>query len=246
MRLELIFKIERLELPKDNSSIWISFLKNCLTQCHNGQFFERYFGRSGSKGYTYSIILPSPQFRGEKIILENNQVKMLFSADDRDRTGLIFYQAFIEAKNKRFPLPDGNGITLKQINQKREQLIVSSKVMFRTVVGGGLVVREHNKETNRDKFFTFQDEGFDKQLQQVLETQAKEAGFLEETGRKVTFKPIQCKKVLVKSYKIYIDTTCGIIELEGDPAFLQYLYQAGMGSKHSAGFGMLEVVAQKN
>lgn len=246
MRLELTFKIENLELPVDNSKIWISFLKNCLSKCHKGQFFERYFGGHQIKDYTYTIILPSPKYDGDKIILGNDQVKMLFSADDKNKTGLIFYQAFIGVKQKRFPLPEGNGIVLKQITQKKEQLIVSSKVIFRTVVGGGLVVRDHNKETNRDKFLTFQDEKFNDGLCQVLETQAKEAGFAVGTGKNVCFKPIECKKILVKHFSIYVDTTIGFFQLEGDPDFLQYLYQAGMGSKHSAGFGFIDLIAQEN
>lgn len=245
MRLELIFKIEKPELPKDNSSIWISFLKNCLSQCHGGQFFETYFGGHGIKDYTYSIILSAPQFGKEKILLGDNQIKMIFSADDRNKTGLIFFQAFIQAKQKRFPLPGGNGMTLKQINQKRERLIIDSGVVFRTVTGGGFVVREHNRETNRDRFLTFQEEGFEEQLCQVLERQSCEAGFPKGTGKNVIFRPVQCRKVLVKHFGIFVDATCGIFELEGNPDFLQYLYQAGMGSKHSAGFGLLDIAAQK-
>lgn len=245
MRLELIFEIEKNEIPRDNKSIWISFLKNSLMQISKGEFYEKYFIGTGIKDYTFNILLPAPKFIGEKIILDSNQVKLLFSSDDKNKTGLIFYQAFIEAKQKRFPLPNGNAIILKRINQLREKLITSSKVMFRTVTGGGLVVRAHNKETNRDKFFTFLDEEFSVQLKQVLGMQAGAAGFSEEVGKNVVFKPVQCKKVLVKQYGIFVDCTVGIFALEGNPDFLQYLYQAGMGSKHSMGYGMLDVVAQK-
>lgn len=245
MRLELIFEIEQLELPKDNKSIWISFFKKCLTICGNGQFYDRYFGGTKQKDYTFSVIMPNPRFADEKILLDGHQIKLLFSSDDGNKTGLIFYQAFISAKQKRFPLPEGNGLVLKRINQMREKLITSSRVMFRTVVGSGLVIREHNKETNRDKFFTFMDEGFENQFKQVLGMQAEEAGFPAEAGRNLIFKAVQCKKVLVKQYGIYVDTTIGIFEVEGDVDFLQYLYQAGMGSKHSMGYGMLDIVAQK-
>lgn len=245
MRLELTFKIENPELPLDNSKLWISFLKNCLSQCHEGIFFERYFGGHQIKDYTYAVIFSSPRFQKDKIVLENDQIKMLFSSDDKHKTGLIFYQAFIGGKQKRFPLPEGNGIVLKQITQKREKLIMSSKSVFRTVVGGGLVVREHNKENNKDRFLTFQDEGFEKGLCQTLEMQAKEGGFPEGTGERVKFKAIKCKKILVKHYYRYVDATCGIFQLEGDPDFLQYLYQAGMGAKHSAGFGLLDVISQE-
>ena len=136
-------------------------------------------------------------------------------------------------------------MTLKKIRQVGEKLITCEKVMFRTVVGGGLVVRAHNKETNKDKFLTFMDEGFDKQLSEILKIQAENAGFSGKIGEKVEFQPIQCKKVLVKQYGIFVDATIGIFSLKGDPDFLQYLYQAGMGSKHSMGYGMLDVIAQK-
>lgn len=245
MRLELIFEIEQLELPKDNKSIWISFFKKCLTRCGNGQFYDRYFGGTKQKDYTFSVIMPNPRFADEKILLDGHQIKLLFSSDDGNKTGLIFYQAFISAKQKRFPLPEGNGLVLKRINQMREKLITSSRVMFRTVVGSGLVIREHNKETNRDKFFTFMDEGFENQFKQVLGMQAEEAGFPADAGRNLIFKAVQCKKILVKQYGIYVDATIGIFEVEGDVDFLQYLYQAGMGSKHSMGYGMLDIVAQK-
>lgn len=245
MRMELCFELEQPKLPADNKKIWISFLKNCVSHCNNGIYYERYFSSTRKKDYTFSIILSAPKFSGETIFLENRQVKMIFSADDRNKTGLIFGQALIGAKQKRFPLPDGNAITLKRINYLREHLITSSRVMFRTIVGGGLVVREHIRETNKDKFWVFNEDGFEKQLQQVLAIQAEEAGFSVEAGTRIKFKPIQCKKVLVKQYGIYVDCTIGIFELEGEPDFLQYLYQAGFGSKHSMGYGLLDIVAQK-
>lgn len=245
MRLELLFEIEKTEIPKDNKSIWISFLKKTLKQASEGQFYEKYFSGTRMKDYTFSVVLPSPQFLDEKIILGGNQIKFLFSADDKNRTGLIFFQAFLLAKQKRFPLPEGNAMTLKKIRQVGEKLITCEKVMFRTIVGGGLVVRAHNKETNKDKFLTFMDEGFDKQLSEILKIQAENAGFSGKIGEKVEFQPIQCKKVLVKQYGIFVDATIGIFTLKGDPDFLQYLYQAGMGSKHSMGYGMLDVIAQK-
>lgn len=246
MRIELLFELEKPELPKDNKRIWISFLKNVITKCNKGKYYDRYFSGTNSKDYTFSVILPNPQFVGEKVVLENNQMKMIFSADDRNKSGLIFYSAFIQAKKRKFPLPEDNAMTLKNIRRLREQLIVSSKVIFRTVTGGGLVVREHDKEKNKDKYYTFQDEGFHEKLKTVLKVQAEEAGFLENTAEKITMTPIQCRKVLVKQYGTYVDVTVGIFQLEGDSDLLQYFYQAGIGSKHSMGYGMLDIVSQEN
>lgn len=246
LRIELFFELDHTELPKDNKSIWISFLKKVISSCNGGRFYNQYFSGTRSKDYTFSVILPKPRFENEKVILENNRVKMLFSADDRNKTGLIFFSAFIQAKHKKFPLPAGNAMVLKHICQVREQLITSSKVIFRTVTGGGLVVREHDRETNKDKYYTFQDEGFEKNLRNVLKVQAEEGGFSEYAAESVTLVPIQCKKVVVKQYHTYVDATVGTIQLEGNPDLLQYFYQAGLGSKHSFGYGMLDIVSQIN
>ena len=178
--------------------------------------------------------------------LAESRMSILFSADDRKRTGLIFFQAFIQMKEKVFPLPDGNYMILKKIIQLPEKLITSDRVVFRTATGGGLVIRKHDRETNRDRFFSFEDEGFAEQMREVLGYQARDAGFSMEDGRAVEFTPIQCRKVLVKHWGIFVDATCGVFELHGKPELLQYFYQAGAGSKHSAGYGMLEIVTEDN
>lgn len=244
MRLELSFDLRKSQIPTDNKKVWLSFLKHALSQAGGGRFYDQFFSGTPSKDYTFSIVLPAPRFQGETVFLEKNSLKMLFSADDRKRTGLIFYQAFISQKNREFPLPDGNAMTLKKIVQLPERLITDNKVLFKTVVGGGLVIRRHNQETNKDWFFSFEDKEFYEQMREVLGYQAKDAGFSEEDGRNIKFTPIKCKKVLVKHFGIFVDCTCGIFLLEGKPELLQYLYQAGAGSKHSQGFGMLDVIAE--
>lgn len=245
MRLELNFLLKYPQLPIDNKRIWISFLKHSVSRCGDGIFYDRYFKGTPSKDYTFSIVLPRPEFREKYILLEENSLKILFSADDRNKTGLIFFQAFIAAKNREFQLPDGNAMTLKKIVQLPEKLITTDRAVFRTTLGGGLVIRKHDKETNRDRFYSFEDEEFSHQMSEVLSCQAKRAGFNEQDGADVKFVPIRCKKVLVKQYNILVDATCGIFELQGNPELLQYFYQAGLGSKHSMGYGMLDLLAEK-
>ena len=244
MRLELRFLLKYPSLPVDNKRIWISFLKNCLSKSGDGKFYKKYFEGTLAKDYTFSMILPNPIFRDNSIAIDKKSLKMMFSADDRKKTGLIFFQAFIQAKGKEFPLPDGNAIKLEKIIQIPEKLITSDRVVFRTTVGGGFVIRSHNKETNKDRFYSFKDEGFSSQMKEVLKYQAVNAGFKEEDGEKVEFEPIRCRKVLVKQYGILVDCTCGVFELHGNPELLQYFYQAGLGSKHSMGYGMLDILSE--
>ena len=42
--------------------------------------------------------------------------------------------------------------------------------------------------------------------------------------------------------KIYITAWNGIYRLSGDPRYLQFLYDCGVGAKNSQGFGMVERV----
>lgn len=246
MRVELLFELQKKELPKDNKSIWISFLKNVLSSCNGGKYYDRYFSGSKCKDYTYSVVFSKAIFSKEVIELDQTQVKMIFSADDRNRTGLIFLAAFLHAKEKNFPLPNDNAMTLKKVRECREQLIMSSKVLFRTVTGGGLNIREHDKETNRDTYYTVWDKGFEENFKRVIAVQAKKAGFSDSIASNVTLTPYQCKKVVVKQYGVYVDVTVGTFWLEGDPELLQYFYQAGIGSKHSFGYGMLDIVSQES
>ena len=245
MRLELILSLKYPRLPVDNKRIWISFLKNCLAKSGDGRFYKRYFEGTPAKDYTFSINLLNPVFRDNIVVFAQNSLKMMFSADDRKKTGLIFFQAFIQEKGKEFPLPDGNVMKLEKIIQIPEKLITSDRVVFRTAVGGGFVIRSHNKETNKDRFYSFEDEGFSAQMKEVLKYQAVSAGFREADGENIEFTPIRCRKVLVKQYRVLVDCTCGIFELHGNPELLQYFYQAGIGSKHSMGYGMLDVLSER-
>lgn len=231
-------------LPQDYKPVFISYLKNALMKCNHGEYYDNYFGSTKAKNYAFSVIMAKPRFNGDIIELQNSQVKMLFTADDREKTGFVFFSAFIQQKNKRFPLPDGNWITLRKINQLKEQEIMSNRVIFKTVVGGGLAVRQHDRETNKDRYFTVQDKEFISQMKTVLGVQAIGAGFPEGISSQIEIRPIQCKKVVVKQFRMYIDVTVGIFEMKADSRLLQYFYQAGLGSRHSQGLGLVEIISQ--
>ena len=146
----------------------------------------------------------------------------------------------MKQKNKKFLITNQNSITLKQIHQQREQKITSSKVIFKTY---GLCIRDHNKETNKDNHYVYSDEKFNEQLKVVLKNQISQTGFSKDIVDSIKFSPINCKKVLVKHYDTYIDTTVGSFLLEGNPLLLQYLYDVGMGSRNTM-FGYLDLVTQ--
>ena len=240
MRFYLTFELEKSSLPKDYRRIILSYIKKSLTEILDGRYYSQYFKDNIQKDFCFSLKLPKAKFTKDEIILEDNSIKVLFTSDDRQKTGLLLQQAFMKQKNKKFLITNQNSITLKQIHQQREQKITSSKVIFKTY---GLCIRDHNKETNKDNHYVYSDEKFNEQLKVVLKNQISQTGFSKEILDSIKFSPINCKKVLVKHYDTYVDTTVGSFLLEGNPLLLQYLYDVGMGSRNTM-FGYLDLLTQ--
>ena len=240
MRFYLTFELEKSSLPKDYRRIILSYIKKSLTEILDGRYYSQYFKDNIQKDFCFSLKLPKAKFTKDEIILEDNSIKVLFTSDDRQKTGLLLQQAFMKQKNKKFLITNQNSITLKQIHQQREQQITSSKVIFKTY---GLCIRDHNKETNKDNHYVYSDEKFNEQLKVVLKNQISQTGFSKDIVDSIKFSPINCKKVLVKHYDTYVDTTVGSFLLEGNPLLLQYLYDVGMGSRNTM-FGYLDLLTQ--
>ena len=68
---------------------------------------------------------------------------------------------------------------------------------------------------------------------------------LEMVNEKISIKitPIRPKKTVVKHYNQFIESSIGSFILEGNPAVLDYLYKACVGSRRSSGFGLFEVIS---
>ncbi|MEG2869298.1 MAG: CRISPR-associated endoribonuclease Cas6 [Terrisporobacter sp.] len=244
MRFCLSLNLEKNEFPLDYRRVILSYIKNAISNCNNGKYYDSYFKDTIQKDYCFSVVLPKPKYTKDKILIENKEIKILFSTDDKKKTGFILFSAFISQKNRSFLIPNNNSMTLKNISNQKDQEITNSKVIFKTSKGSGLCVRDHNKETNMDTHYIFNDEKFQEKFKVVLKNQAIQAGFSDHEVESIKFNPIQCKKVVAKHYRSYIDTTVGMFEMQGNSKLLQYFYNAGIGSRKSAGFGMIDLVTQ--
>lgn len=192
----------------------------------------------------FSTFFSKPRFTKEKIYFDKNEMKIIFSCSDRNRTGLIFQTAFLSIQHMEFPLANGNHMILRKIIQKKEVLITEPVVYFQTMLGNGLCVREHNRETNRDIFITCEDKEFPEKAEMIIKNQLQMAGFYKKQYEDIKVEPVDCKKIVVKHYGIFIDLTVGVLKISGDMNALQYLYQSGAGSHHATGFGCLNVIRQ--
>ena len=149
MRMNLKFILQNNVIPLDYHRVFLSFLKRSVSYINNGAYFERYFSGNSRRPYTFSIDLPSPVFRKDKIDLSKNEVSMIFSTGDK-LTGYIFYSAFLSQKNKSFPLKN-NSMQLVSIQKLRDFETDENEILVKML--SPLCIREHTE--NSDIYYVF-------------------------------------------------------------------------------------------
>lgn len=244
MRFCLTLEVKDNEFPIEYASSIMSFIKSAVARCNDGKYYDSFFKDNTRKDYCFSVILPKSKFEKDKIILEGKKIKVVFSTEDSMKTGFILFNAFIGMKGKEYPLPNGNSMVLTNIANMKSEVISNSRAIFKTSLGSSLCVREHDRETNKDKYYICSDNEFREKLMMVVKNQLIKAGFTQREVDAVVINPIQMKKVVVKFYRRYIDANIGTLEIKANNDILQYFYNSGLGSRKNASFGMLDLVTQ--
>lgn len=244
MRFSLILNLKKNRFPIEYRKVVLSYIKNALSYCNNGKYFDEFFGDAKQKDYCFTVIFPKSKFTKNEIELENNEIKILFSTSDKNKVGIKLFSAFITQKNKSFPLENSNSMILKSIKNNKHEEILSDRAIFKTANGSGLCIREHNKENNFDNYYIYSDKNFREKFKFVVANELLSAGFSEKEVTEVSINPIDCKKVVAKHYMRYIDISVGMIEIKANKYILQHFYDTGVGSRKSTGFGMLDLVTQ--
>jgi len=241
MRFRLDFTLRKNELPLNYRKLFMSFIKSALTNCNNGEYFERYYKDTIQKDFTYAIILPKPKFTEDNILLDTNSFKVIMSADDSHKTGILLFQAFTQLKYKKIKIADDNTLQLSNLTLMNQKIITDSKVYMKTTTGAPLCIRNHCRETNLDEYISIANDDFEMQLNEVLHRQLNEAGLNKEKVDALHLKILDGKKVVIKHY-CYMDCTACVLEVSGDPLILQYIYDNGILSRRAEGFGMLDLI----
>ena len=244
MRFKLDFITGQSELNADYRRYVLSFIKNALSQSVNGNLLDRYYTDTHTKDFFFTMIVSKPRFTKEKFQFADNKFSLVFSTDDGKQTGMYLMLAFLNQKNRKYPAEEGNFIMLKNIVQLDQKEIRGMTVRFTTMPGSSLVVREHDRDSNKDIYYSCEDEGYPEKLEQALKTQAEMAGFSETSVGSIRLHCVTGRKVVVKHYGIYLDATIADFTVSGENRILQYFYQNGACSRRSIGFGMLDIVEE--
>ncbi len=242
MRICLDFKTYNNEIPVDYRRYFISFIKKSLSESNGGKYLETYYKDTNQKPFMFTVVFQQPQFCKDKVVFENNKIRMYFSVIDKNRTGFIFANCFLNMKGKKFGLPGGNSMTLLNVGKVKEEKILSNRVMFKTVKSSSILLREHDRESNKDIYYTTEDAEYNHKLENSIKAQCLSDGYTAQDIERIKLNSVVGKKLVIKNYGVLIDAVSGVFDISAPTHILNYLYTVGFGARKSMGFPYLEVV----
>ncbi len=237
-KIELELKNEQLTLEYRKSIV--SLFKHSLTVYEHGRHFSTYYEIGKEKPFTFAVMIPNSTFRKDIILVPNRKIDITFRTGDIS-TGIVFFNALLMQKNTSYPLAYDNVMKVKNIVIEKESAITTNSinVIFRSP----LCVRKHSKDDNKDIYYSYEKEGFDEALHEVLNLQIANSKALPISileGFSMT--PVRCKKTVIRHCSQFIEVTLGMFTLTGNIALLNYFYTNGISSRKSSGFGLFEIM----
>ena len=158
MRFILNFELDTVIIPVEIRRTMISFFKKSLTEAHNSKYYPEFFTGTQIKDYSFSVIFPLDKYFGEEIYLKKPEMKVIVSCSEKNNIGFLLVNIFLSQRNKKFPLPKNTHMILKDIRIIEEKTLKGEEAIFQTTIGGGIVVRDHSKEDNKDICYSVGDE----------------------------------------------------------------------------------------
>lgn len=237
-QLKLSMQLENNRLPVEMERPIVSFLKASI-QKESQELYEKLFGSKKAvlKSYCLSCYLPRAAFEKNFISLGAPEFTIFFSDADTEEL-LGFYNGFLKMKFVKYPL-NGNSMCLTHVAVVPLKEIQEDHVIIKML--SPLLVRDHDRENNRDRYCLFNEEDFSDVLKENTRYFLEQMGYGFST-ESFSIKPLKAKKVIVPAFGKLVDGNLGVYELTGSPGLLNLLLAAGLGSRRSEGHGKFQVI----
>ncbi|KAF2960853.1 CRISPR-associated endoribonuclease Cas6 [Fervidobacterium sp. 2310opik-2] len=259
MRAKFIFQIispkeEIFELPIYYRTLFMRLMKEALSK-YNQEYFKNLYWWGDKKNKWQKPFVFAVNFSNMNIT--NNSV--LFKGDISLNLSTSDYEFFINMyngliNNQLYPynLTEVHKIKLKRSYLMREPESFDTTMRFKTF-SPILIERKDGNEKIPvlpfdERFEEFFNEFVDFEIRNIRILRGQNKGL----QRKLTFKPINVKKTVVKHRisdfvektkkdYMYLTGFSGLFELSGDPEDLKELYLNGIGLRRGQGFGFIEL-----
>lgn len=237
MRITVQLTLEKKEINLDYRRLMISYLKKSLERSNPIRYEEMYGrGVTKEKNFASDIRLGYAKYLSDYIQLQNDEITWVIVTPDY-LLGIDIYNALLAMKNVSYPAYNENRIRIRKINVENHKSYDAQEAVIKFC--SGLCVRRHIKG-EKDKYFFYDEEGFNEQLVNNIGLQLRDTNINDLSEFKL--EPIQAKRVYSKTYGIVIPNSVGLFRLSGENKLINYLFQAGMGSKRNSGFGLFEIL----
>ncbi|HQA84690.1 MAG TPA: CRISPR-associated endoribonuclease Cas6 [Erysipelotrichaceae bacterium] len=235
MRLKIVFKKENCCLPLNYQSSIQGLIYDSLSKEKEGKFYHEVgYGENKLKLFVFSSLIGKKiiDFKNRKIYFEDEFVLYISSEDERFLQILFNYfnvNKKVVLANQVIDIARVDILSLRSFKGIKEvEIYTLSPIVTYTT------------ENNFVTYFAPSDDDFEELVKNNLEKKFDSIGIKKDVNFKIT-KVISEKSHVVKfkntTYKGY---TANMI-VEVDSPTLSLLYNTGMSSKGSAGFGMIEV-----
>lgn len=235
MRFEINAEINCEKIGLDYRRKILSLFKMVL-EGYNHELKELIYNNNKMKNFTFAPKLSIEKIENNEIFFKNKNMKIILSVED-PLLALHFFNAFLDSKGKEIKFENEKSIVILSIKKILEKNIEREEEIFKLL--SPLVIRER-KEKNKDWYHLLDNDGI-AILKKNIIYNLKEYFPLEKL-KEIEIIPLEVKKTVVLFYGIKFPVTTGIIKINAHKEILNKIYKIGLGSKASAGFGMLELL----
>lgn len=242
LRFGVELTLEKDRIPKDKNRIFISLLKSNF-ESYDKNYYKKLYEEEKNKikDFTFSLYMGKCEFLRDEIIIRDKKIYLNFSTYNNE-DGIMFYNSFLSNVGKEIKIKD-NSMKIQKINLLKEKAICSDEIIFKVM--SPLVSREHRGDNKSTWYHSLQTEEGQAVLLENIKYQLKDV-FGEKSMVDIEEVDIaierNMKQVKVKNYGIEVLGNLGFIKIDAKPYLLDYLYKAGVGSKRSGGFGMVDIM----
>lgn len=238
MKIDLEFSLKNNIISIEYHSFIVSFFKKALEAYDEDMYHELYQdGNTTLKTFTFSAYFDSPQFLKDQIVLGTNKLSIHITDYDI-QSGMLFGNALRKMQTMPFPIPN-NIMILNRIKMEQLPCLTEDNIIIQ--ISSPLIVRNHNKETNQDIYYTYQDDEFKETLKTNLSSMLQKLEY-PISVEDFDIIPLKNKKTVVKLYRHSINASLGVFQIKGNIQLLDFLWKAGMGSHRSSGFGSFKIL----
>ncbi len=237
MRFNLLVQALGTSIDLDYRRKFLSLFKTALSE-YDSEIFEKYYHAKDpiKKHMTFSPYFKNSRIENGKLIFAEDKFILNLSIYENEM-GIHFYNSLLNMKDKNFRhMFNIERISLQKEKNFRNEVIIKTK--------SPIIAKEHIKDTNKDIYYTFEDNEFIEILKKNLYSNMK-ACFdwdIKEDIENLNIDILSAKKIIIKNYGITIPCTLGEFILKGENYLLDYIYKAGLSAKASQGFGYIDVV----